>query len=124
MPHPKYDVVVAVDRDEAKLVRVADADHLVEQVIEAELHDARRRAAPASPEATKDLHAFHHAIAKALASADRVLVVGPDEARGAFVVHLEHHHPATYAKVFGVESAPRMSDPELAAFARARFASA
>lgn len=121
MPHPKYDVVVSIDRDEAKLIRVGEADDLVEHVVEAEPRDVRHRASHAPP--VKDLHAFHHAIAKALADAQRVLIVGPDEPRRALVVHLEHHHPAIYAKIYGIEATPRLSDPELAAFARAQFAS-
>ncbi|HLL27544.1 MAG TPA: translational machinery protein [Xanthobacteraceae bacterium] len=64
---------------------------------------------------------FYRDVAKAIASAGAVLVMGPASAKTEFLKHLEKHEPNLLPKIAGVEGADHMTDGEVVARARKHF---
>jgi hypothetical protein len=61
---------------------------------------------------------FLEQVAKAVADAGAILVVGPSNEKHELVKHIERVHPGMMVKVEGVESADHPTDGELVAHAR------
>ena len=71
-----------------------------------------------------DEPAFYRDVAADLAAAHEILILGPSTAKAEFVKYLHKHAPATAARVTGIETLARVTDPELLAEARKFFAAA
>ncbi|MBM3489010.1 MAG: translational machinery protein [Alphaproteobacteria bacterium] len=67
-----------------------------------------------------DTTGFHQAVAAALAGAQAILLVGPGDAKLAFLRHLAAHQPALERQVVGVETVAG-GDGCLTEFARQYF---
>ena len=61
---------------------------------------------------------FLENVAKAIADAGAILIVGPAEEKNAFAKFLAERHPAIKTRVEGVEKADHSTDGELLDFAR------
>jgi len=75
--------------------------------------DARQRAH------TGELNVYYDAVIAALRDYDRLLILGPGEAKGELHKRLEK--AKLHTKVDAVQSADQMTDPQLAAMVRAHF---
>jgi stalled ribosome rescue protein Dom34 len=64
---------------------------------------------------------FFAAIADALKDAQEILVMGPGNAKGGFVKHLEAHAAALATRVVAVETADHPTDGEIVGRARRHF---
>jgi hypothetical protein len=67
---------------------------------------------------------FLEVVARSVADAGAILVVGPAGEKTELVKHIKHSHPDMMIKIEGVESADHPSDRELVAYARRYLKSA
>jgi stalled ribosome rescue protein Dom34 len=63
-------------------------------------------------------HNFLEAVAKAVADAGAILVVGPSSEKNELVKHIKDRHPEMVIKIEGVEPVDHLTDGELLAYAR------
>jgi hypothetical protein len=68
---------------------------------------------------TGELNAYYDQVMAAVAHLDALLILGPGEAKGEFKKRLDRHKLG--ARVAGVETADKMTDPQLAAKIREYF---
>ncbi len=68
---------------------------------------------------TGELNAYYDAVIAALRSYDRLLIFGPGEAKGELHKRLEK--AKLHARVDAVQTADKMTDPQIAAMVRAHF---
>jgi len=113
---------VWIDHNEARIFHVA-AGGVAESVVQAPAHHIHRH--PKGPTAEHnhpdDMSHFFADVAKALASAEKVLVVGPSTAKLQFLRYLHKHAPALEPRVVGVETADHPTDRQLIAHIKHHF---
>jgi hypothetical protein len=68
---------------------------------------------------TGELNAYYDRVLAAVRTLDALLILGPGEAKGELKKRLDRHQPGT--RVTGVETADKMTDPQLAARIREYF---
>ena len=112
-----YHAIVWIDHKQARVfhfnVEEADKtvvkDHVVRDLHSREKHTGQR---------TEDNKPFFEVVAKAIADASAILIVGPAQEKDFFAKFLAEKHRSIRAHVEGVEKADHPSDGELLAFAR------
>jgi stalled ribosome rescue protein Dom34 len=112
-----YHAIVWIDHKQARVfhfnVEEADKtvvkDHVVRDLHSHEKHTGQR---------TEDNKPFFEDVAKAIADASAILIVGPAQEKDFFAKFLAEQHPSIRAHVEGVEKADHPSDGELLDFAR------
>jgi len=118
-----FHAVVWIDHKQARIVHfsvdesdrtVIHPDHAVRDI-----HHGEKRTGHRVPED----RVFFEEVAKAIADAGAILIVGPSGEKDAFAKFLAEKHPATRTHVEGVESADHPTDGELLDHAR-RFVKA
>jgi stalled ribosome rescue protein Dom34 len=111
-----------LDHHEARLFHVDLAGFDVSKIGSPHQHLHRHaKGAAGGHEHPDDQRTFFDQIAKALAGAEAILVVGPSTAKLQLLRHLHEHHRAIEAKVVGVESADHPTDGQLVAHAKRYF---
>jgi hypothetical protein len=117
-------VAVWIDHNEAKIFHVTQ-ESFARETLHAPAHHLHRRAlnGPKSADASEAKHFFDD-VARALADAEQVLVVGPATAKLELLRHLHAHDRALERKVIGVETVDHPSDGQMAAYTRRYFADA
>lgn len=114
-------VAVWLDHHEARIFHV-DLDSFDERALAAPLHHLHRRKTAVEPKARKDEeHHFFADIAKAIASADEILVLGPSTAKTQLLHYLHEHARALEGKVIGVETADHPTDAQIVAHVKSHF---
>jgi hypothetical protein len=68
---------------------------------------------------TGELNAYYDRVIEAVADLDALLILGPGEAKGEFKNRLDQHKLS--ARVAGIETADKMTDPQLTAKVREHF---
>ena len=68
-----------------------------------------------------DATRFFHEVARSLASADTVLIVGPSSAKLEFLRYLQGHGQKLHAKVAGIETVDHPTGREIVAYAKRYF---
>jgi stalled ribosome rescue protein Dom34 len=113
---------VWLDHHEARMFHV-DLDGFDEQTLKAPAHHFHRHPkGPSEPHAhPDDEHRFFADVAKALSTADEVLVLGPSTAKSQFLKYLQDHAGALAAKVVGVETSDHPTDAQIVAHVRSHF---
>jgi stalled ribosome rescue protein Dom34 len=112
-----YHAIVWIDHKQARVfhfnVEEADRtvvkDHIVRDLHSREKHTGQR---------TEENKPFFENVAKAIADASAILIVGPAQEKDFFAKFLAEKHPSIRAHVEGVEKADHPSDGELLDFAR------
>jgi stalled ribosome rescue protein Dom34 len=112
-----YHAVVWIDHKQARIFhfsvdeadRAVVKDHVVRDLHSHEKHTGQR---------TEENKPFFEDVAKAIADASAILIVGPAQEKDFFAKFLSEKHPAIRAHVEGVEKADHPSDGELLDFAR------
>jgi stalled ribosome rescue protein Dom34 len=112
-----YHAIVWIDHKQARVfhfnVEEADRtvvkDHIVRDLRSREKHTGQR---------TEENKPFFEDVAKAIADASAILIVGPAQEKDFFAKFLAEKHPSIRAHVEGVEKADHPSDGELLDFAR------
>lgn len=125
-----FHAVVWIDHSKARILRFsadehAGADKADEAVVRPDhtVHDVRHGQKRTGQHLADD-HAFFDEVAKAVADAGAILIVGPGQERTHFSKYLSEKHPKIKANVEGVEAADHPSEGELMAFARRRLKAA
>jgi stalled ribosome rescue protein Dom34 len=113
---------VWLDHNEARIFHV-DLDGFDEQTLRAPRHHIHRHPkGAAEPHAhPDDERRFFADVAKALASADEVLLLGPSTAKSEFLHFIESHARDLTGKVQAVETADHPTDAQIVAHVRTHF---
>lgn len=117
-----YHAVVWIDHHEARIIEIGqgevDEAHVKPHHSIKHLHTkAGSRASWRAPEDAS----YYKSIAERLAPVSEVLVVGPANAKTAFVKFLHKNDPASAEKIVGVESVDHPTDGQLVHYAKAYF---
>jgi stalled ribosome rescue protein Dom34 len=112
-----FHAIVWIDHKQARIfhfnVEEADRtlvqDHVVRDIHSREPHTGQR---------IEENKPFFEDVARSIADADAILIVGPAQQRDFFAKFLADKHPAIRAHVEGVEKADHPTDGELLDFAR------
>jgi hypothetical protein len=120
-----YHAVVWIDHRQARIFHfnVTDADKLVVGPENPVRHLHHKANSIGSGHAPEDQN-FLEEVAKAVADAGAILIVGPAGEKNELVKHIRDSHPEMMIKIEGVESADHPSDQELVAYARRYLKSA
>jgi len=113
---------VWLDHHEARIFHV-DLDGFDERSLSAPAHHVHRHpkgAAEAHAHPQDEAHFFAD-IAKALATAEQVLVLGPSTTKSQFLHWVHEHARALEGKVVGVETADHPTDAQIVAHVRSHF---
>jgi stalled ribosome rescue protein Dom34 len=117
-----YHAVVWIDHKRARIFHfnVEDADRtVVRDHIVRDLHAHEKR----TGHRIEENKPFFEDVAKAIADAGAILIVGPAQEKDLFAKFLAEKHPFIHTHVEGVEKADHPTDGELLDFAR-RYAKA
>jgi hypothetical protein len=119
-----YHAVVWIDHHRARVLRF-NASEADEQILRPDhpAHSLHHKDSIGSGRAPEDQH-FLEAVAKSLADAGAVLIVGPSSEKNELVKHIKNHHPEMAIRIEGVESLDHPTDGELLAYARRYLKSA
>jgi stalled ribosome rescue protein Dom34 len=112
-----YHAVVWIDHQRARILHfnVEEAERtLVRDHIVRDIHAHEKR----TGHRTEENKPFFEDVAKAIADARAILIVGPAQEKDFFAKFLADKHPAIRAHVEGVEKADHPTDGELLDFAR------
>jgi stalled ribosome rescue protein Dom34 len=112
-----YHAVVWIDHQRARVIHFnveeADKTSIWDHVVR-DLHAHEKR----TGHRTEENKPFFEEVAKAIADAGAILIVGPAQEKDFFAKFLAEKHPAIRAHVEGVEKADHPTDGELLDFAR------
>ena len=117
-----FHAVVWIDHKQARIFRfnVEEADRtVVRDHVVRDLHSRQKR----TGHRTEENKPFFEDVARAIADAGAILIVGPADEKDLFAKFLAEKHPAIKAHVEGVEKADHPTDGELLDYAR-RFVKA
>jgi stalled ribosome rescue protein Dom34 len=113
---------VWLDHHEARIFHV-DLDGFDEQTLKAPAHHFHRH--PKGPSEAHahpdDEHRFFAEVAKALSTADEILVLGPSTAKSQFLKYVQDHVGTLAGKVVGVETSDHPTDAQIVAHVRSHF---
>jgi stalled ribosome rescue protein Dom34 len=114
--------VIWIDHNEARVFHVhpeaADEATVLAPQHHIHRHPKGRGEAREHPD---DEHRFFQEVAKALAGADAILLVGPSSAKLEFFRYVHTHEHALEPKVVGIETADHPTDGQIVARARSYF---
>jgi stalled ribosome rescue protein Dom34 len=112
-----YHAVVWIDHKRARIFHfnVEDADKtLVKDHVVRDIHPREKR----TGQRVEENKPFFEDVAKAIADADAILIVGPAQEKDFFAKFLAEKHPLIRTHVEGVEKADHPTDGELVDHAR------
>ncbi len=114
-----YHAVVWIDHRQARIFHfnASDADKLVVDPDNPVRHLHHKANSIGSGHAAEDQN-FLEAVAKSVADAGAILIVGPSSEKNELVKHIKDRHPEMVIKIEGVEPADHLTDGELLAYAR------
>ena len=89
------------------------------------IHAADTHGAPTPPEGTggtiAESNTYFHEVARALDTADEILIVGPCATKLEFVKYMHKNDHVIDPRILGVETIAHLNDDELAGFAKLYF---
>lgn len=115
-------VAVWLDHNEARIFQITRNSFTEETLSSPHAHTKLHHHAGAttSGHAKEDQH-YYHEIAKHLADAEEVLILGPANAKHELVKHIETHDHTLKSRIVGVETVDHPTDNQIAAHARKYF---
>jgi stalled ribosome rescue protein Dom34 len=117
-----FHAVVWIDHTQARIFHVGTSgtDEVVLHPQSAERHIHHKANSIGSGHVHEDKQ-FLEGVAKAIADAGEILIIGPAGAKNEFAKYLQGSHAAISKRVVGVEPADHPSDREIVALARHHF---
>ncbi|MCC7441535.1 MAG: hypothetical protein IT285_07880 [Bdellovibrionales bacterium] len=109
--------VVWVDLDRARIFHISE-DRMERESVEAHRHEHHTHALENHE---RDCVPMYDEIAKKLGTTDRVLLLGPGQARLHLLSRLQEHFPLVARKVVGCEKSDHPTDSQIAAYALKYF---
>jgi hypothetical protein len=120
MPH--YHAVVWIDHEKATTWQFSTEDQEKTSVKASDQHQRvhSRHSAHGGHKTPADPHFFED-VAKALAGAHEILIIGPAQTKIEFATYLREKHPQEGKSIVAVESADHPTDAQVLAYARRHF---
>ncbi len=115
--------VVWIDHHEAKVFHL-DSENPEPSTLNAPKAHVLRHPKHGETSHPADAQHFFHDVARALADADEILVVGPATAKLELIKHVHKHDHMLVPRIVGVETVDHPTDGQLAAYARKYFRAA
>ncbi len=114
-------LAVWIDHVEARVFNI-DAANVEALALHAPHHHVRRHPRSTAEHAhPSDSEHFYHDVARSLAEAKSVLVLGPSTAKLELMRHLHRHDAEIEKKIVGVETVDHPTDKQIVAYARKYF---
>src|SRR5664280_3383688 len=113
-PVSLHQAIVWIDDNEARIMRVDEGIHHDSTIHAPNSHDAPKQPA-GNGGVADDSNMFFEQVARALDSADEILIVGPSAAKEAFVKYMHKNDHTIDPRILGVETIAHPDDKELAA---------
>ncbi len=119
---PHAGSAVWIDHHEARVFHVTPSS-FDESIVKAPTHHIHRHPKGPTDEHhhPDDMHHFFADVAKALESAEKILIVGPSTAKLQFLRYLHSHAAALEPRVVGVETVDHPTDRQLLAHIKHHF---
>jgi stalled ribosome rescue protein Dom34 len=113
---------VWIDHHEARIFHV-DLEGFDERTLKAPAHHVHRhpKGATEAHAHPDDEHRFFADVAKGLATAEEILVLGPSTAKSQFLKYLQDHARPLAGRVVAVETSDHPTDPQIVAHVRSHF---
>jgi len=117
-----FHAIVWIDHAQARVFHVGftGADGVVVHPHSAEKHIHHKAGSLGSGHLHEDRH-FLESVAKVVADAGEILIIGPADAKTEFAKLLKEIHPTIGNRIVAVETADHPSDREIVALARRHF---
>jgi len=112
-----------MDQHEARVFHV-QAEGFDESTLHAPHHVFRHPKPQGDRHHPEEEHRFFQELARALAGADEILVVGPATAKLHFFRYLHKNDHELEARIVGIETVDHPTDKQLAAYVRSYFLNA
>lgn len=106
-----------IDHKEAKVFHLSEAD-FDEKTLHAPKAHFRSSGGKSEKHSDPAMETFFGEVAKSVADAAEVLVVGPGPAKLEFIRHVHKHAKALEPKIVGVETVDHPTDRQVVAYAR------
>jgi stalled ribosome rescue protein Dom34 len=117
-----YHSIVWIDHHKAVVWNFTDGAQTKSVVKTPDQHEHTHiRKSPHGGHKIPDALEFFEGIAKTLAGAREILVIGPAQTKDDFLAFVRKKHPQIRAEIVAVESADHPTDPELLAYAKKYF---
>ena len=118
----KLHAAIWIDHQEARVFHV-DREGFDEKHVEAPQHHLHRhpKGAAEARQHPDDLPHFFGEVARALAGAEEILVMGPSTAKLQFLRYLREHDRSLEAKVVGLETVDHPTDAQTVAYVKRYF---
>jgi stalled ribosome rescue protein Dom34 len=114
--------IVWIDSNEARILRVENGLQ-PESTIRAPVAQIVPTLPTGNDGSAGDPSAFFHQVARALDTADEILIVGPSTTKGEFAKYLHKNDHAFDPRILGVETIEHPSASQLAGYAKLYFIS-
>jgi stalled ribosome rescue protein Dom34 len=120
MPH--FHAVACIDHAKARVFLFNEETAETRTVLPADEHPhLHHKHGSRSGKRSAADQAYLHAIVEAMKEAQEWLIIGPGDAKGEFVAHVEDHDHTLRARIAGVETVDHPTDGQILALARQRF---
>lgn len=106
-----------IDHKEAKVFHLTEAD-FDEKVLHAPKAHVRASGGKTVKHSDPGMEKFYAEVAKSVANAAEILVVGPGPAKLEFIRHIHKHEKGLEPKIVGVETVDHPTDRQVVAYAR------
>ncbi len=118
-----FHAAIWLDHEQAKIFHV-ERDSWNESVLKTPKHQFSSRSRKRDTHHRGESHEqkeYFEAVAKAIADAQEILVMGPGTAKLEFLRHVHQNEPRLEPRIVGVETADHPTDGQIAAHARKYF---
>ncbi len=119
-PMTCHQTIVWIDAQEASILRMENGLEHESTIFAQVALDAIPKPEGAKSEAA-DSNGYFNRVARALDTADEILIVGPSETKVEFVAYMHKNEHAIDPRILGVETITHPTDIQLAAFAKLYF---
>ena len=112
-----HQTIAWIEEREARILRVEKGLHHVSTIVAPSSQDIPKQLA-SNDGATAEENGFFHQVARALDTADEILVVGPSATKLEFVKYMHKNDHAYDPRILGVETIDNPNDIKLASYAK------
>lgn len=117
-----HQTIIWIDGNEARILQVNDGLHPELTIHSRDLPNVQERVL-GNDGPVDDVNAFFRRVARALDTADEILVVGPSTIKEDFVKYMHKDEHALDPRILGMETIGHPSDRQLAGYAKLYFIS-
>jgi stalled ribosome rescue protein Dom34 len=115
-----HQTIAWIEEKEARILRVEKGLHHESTIVAPNSQDMPKQLA-SNDGTTEEENGFFHQVARALDTADEILVVGPSATKLAFVKYMHKNDHAFDPRILGVETIYDPNDIKLAGYAKLYF---